>query len=328
MNAMGHNENAVRLAALAGDAQIALDKVARGEADAIEGWLAYGAALNEGRSLFKSDEQFGEWIVSSNLRLSENDKMERAAAMWAAANADQLAEARAASNARTVRGWHDQWKKIEQEREAARQKAEREAEKKRLDEEAEAARMEAEEKAKAEKEAQKAIAAANTDEDREVAEAKAEKAAEDKAEADRLADEAEVAATKAKLKRAMVGAEKATDQPDDDEVDRKLRRAFRKLTEQAQEDDWVGLKRSLHEEKGKSRKLKVEIDLLKQRLKEISQAGQGKTIADLQARCFRLKDAGDGHQANAARLQRQVNAQKAEIDRLKREAENQMIPLN
>ena len=39
----GHNETAVRLAALAGDAQIALDKVARGEADAIEGWLAYGA---------------------------------------------------------------------------------------------------------------------------------------------------------------------------------------------------------------------------------------------------------------------------------------------
>ena len=134
--------------------------------------------------------------------------------------------------------------------------------------------------------------------------------------------------TKTKLKRAMVGAEKAADQPDDDEVDRKLRRAFRKLTAQAQEDDWVGLKRSLHEEKGKSRKLKAEIDLLKQRLKEISQAGQSKTIADLQAKCFRLKDAGEGHQAAAARLQRQVNAQKAEIDRLKREAENQMIPLN
>lgn len=133
--------------------------------------------------------------------------------------------------------------------------------------------------------------------------------------------------TKTKLKRSMVGAEKAADQPDDDEVDRKLRRAFRKLTAQAQEDDWVGLKRSLHEEKGKSRKLKAEIDMLKQRLKEISQAGQSKTIADLQAKCFRLKDAGEGHQAAAARLQRQVNAQKAEIDRLKKAAENQVFQL-
>lgn len=33
------------------------------------------------------------------------------------------------------------------------------------------------------------------------------------------------------------------------------------------------------------------------------------------------------HQANAARLQRQVNAQKSEIERLKKEAENQVIPL-
>ena len=32
-------------------------------------------------------------------------------------------------------------------------------------------------------------------------------------------------------------------------------------------------------------------------------------------------------QANAARLQRQVNAQKAEIERLKKDAENQVIPL-
>jgi len=51
--------------------------------------LAYGAALNEGRAMFASDELFGDWLVSSKLRLSENDRMERAAAMWAAANPDQ-----------------------------------------------------------------------------------------------------------------------------------------------------------------------------------------------------------------------------------------------
>ena len=119
----------------------------------------------------------------------------------------------------------------------------------------------------------------------------------------------------------------ATDQPEDDKIDRKLRRAFRKLTPQAQEDDWVGLKRAVHGEKVNARKLKAEIDLLKQRLKELSQEGQGKTIADLQSKCFRLNDAAGNHQANAARLQRQVNAQKSEIERLKKEAENQVITL-
>jgi len=44
---------------------------------------------------------WGQWIVSNNLRLTENDKMERAAAMWAAANQDDFDTARAAGNART-----------------------------------------------------------------------------------------------------------------------------------------------------------------------------------------------------------------------------------
>src|SRR5690625_4965491 len=48
--AFGHNELSVRLGILANDAQLALDRVAKGEGDAIEGWLDYGAALNEGRA--------------------------------------------------------------------------------------------------------------------------------------------------------------------------------------------------------------------------------------------------------------------------------------
>lgn len=94
-----------RVAFRGSDAQIALDKVARGEADAINGWLAYGLALNEGRSLFPSDEQFGQWVVENHLHLvttfdlkreayavsakvvthDEVNRHERAAAMWAAA---------------------------------------------------------------------------------------------------------------------------------------------------------------------------------------------------------------------------------------------------
>ena len=127
MNAFGHNETAVRLAALAGDAQIALDRVATGEADAMGGWLAYGAALNEGRSMFPGDREFGEWLSQWQVAIAV-EPHERAAAMWAAANADQLAEAQAASNARTLRGLHAKWKEIEAERQRAAEQAQRKAE--------------------------------------------------------------------------------------------------------------------------------------------------------------------------------------------------------
>jgi hypothetical protein len=48
-------------------------------------WLAYGAALNEGRGLFASDEKFGRWIeefVNDKLSVTAN-LHERAAALWA-----------------------------------------------------------------------------------------------------------------------------------------------------------------------------------------------------------------------------------------------------
>lgn len=59
-------------------------------ADAIEGWLAYGAALNEGRALFhpEDDKGFGQWVsenVHRQLVGVEPNDHERAAAMWAAA---------------------------------------------------------------------------------------------------------------------------------------------------------------------------------------------------------------------------------------------------
>lgn len=79
---MGHNAPRPRLDLLAEDARTGLARVARGEAEAIEGWLIYGAALNEGRALFPSDEQFGQWVVSSKLDGTHDG--ERQAAMWAA----------------------------------------------------------------------------------------------------------------------------------------------------------------------------------------------------------------------------------------------------
>lgn len=107
MNAhLGHNETAVRLGLLAEDARTALACVARGEADALDGWLAYGAALNEGRALFPGDREFGQWVGElcfDNLSKQPNEH-EQIAAMWAAANPDEFDAARANSNARTVRG--------------------------------------------------------------------------------------------------------------------------------------------------------------------------------------------------------------------------------
>ena len=77
-------------------ARTALDAVAAGETGAIDGWLAYGAALNEGRALFSGDREFGQWLCSTNLVEGMRPE-EQSAAMWAAANADDFATARAAA---------------------------------------------------------------------------------------------------------------------------------------------------------------------------------------------------------------------------------------
>lgn len=309
MNMQGHNESAVRLAALAGDAQIALDKVAKGEADAIEGWLAYGAALNEGRALFAEDRAFGKWIaenLSSNL---EVHPAEQSAAMWAAANADQLAEARAASKARTLRGWHDQWKKIEQERDKARQKAEREAEQARKREEAKA---QAEEQARVEAAARAEAANAKTDAARQEAEVKAEEAATAKVEAEKVVQEVE--------------AEIAANEENDPET-AKLRREIGKLTTEAMIDEIIGLRADVAERKAEIRDLRNEVAAQKSEIAIYRQDNLGRALGNEKRRADAAEGRMKEHQANAARLQRQVNAQKAEIARLKKEAENQMITI-
>lgn len=76
-----------------------LERVEQGEENTIGGWLAYGHALNEGRALFPGNREFGEWIALC--QLDTTDRHERAAAMWAAANADQFEEARQRGNPRT-----------------------------------------------------------------------------------------------------------------------------------------------------------------------------------------------------------------------------------
>jgi len=141
MSDLGHNERSYRLDVLAEEARKGLQNVEKGEGFTIGGWLAYGHALNEGRALFPGDREFGQWVKECNLHLlaqneltreslalascreietAEVSRDERAAAMWAAANADQFEEARQRGNPRTIRGIHAKWKEIEAEREAER----------------------------------------------------------------------------------------------------------------------------------------------------------------------------------------------------------------
>ena len=218
----GHNESAVRLGILADTAHRALERVASGETDTIEGWLAYGAALNEGRGMFPSDEQFGQWLVSNNLRLTENDKMERAAAMWAAANQDDFDTTRAAGNARTVRGIHAKWLELDAERKAAedreRAKVAREraeAERKIADEarrKAEVERREVAARAAAEAEAKAAVKRAQDDVARKIAHAQAVAAAQARAEAEqRVRAEDDRAKASERLARESDKAAKGAD---------------------------------------------------------------------------------------------------------------------
>jgi phage N-6-adenine-methyltransferase len=198
---IGHNETAVRLGLLAEDARKALARVESGESTAIDGWLAYGAALNEGRALFPGDTEFGKWV--SHSQLDSADYMERAAAMWAAANPDQFAEARAAGNARTVRGIHAKWKEIDD-----RRKAEAEAEAERI--RAQAAKEEAQRRAAAEAEARREAEEAAEEAERFAAEQRAEVEAEAKEAAEAEAWEAEKKA-KAADKKATAKAKTDSD---------------------------------------------------------------------------------------------------------------------
>ena len=195
--AFGNNEITVRLGLLAEDAQFALDRVAKGEGDTLEGWIAYGAALNEGRALFPGDTEFGQWVEANALHqvgTAEVRREERAAAMWASAYPEQFEEARAAGNARTVRGIHAKWGEINAERAAAEARAA-----------AEEARKQAEEKAAAEAEARRREQEAKDEEARreaaaalaEAEKAAAEAAAESK-KADKTAKKAEKKSDKVK----------------------------------------------------------------------------------------------------------------------------------
>jgi len=93
-----------------------LAKVSKGEGLVEEGWLEYGAALNEGRERFPDDDKnFGNWkkeILLSQLDQVKPYPKDEEAAMWAAGNPDEYRSTKKAHpNVRTIRGLHAKWKK-------------------------------------------------------------------------------------------------------------------------------------------------------------------------------------------------------------------------
>jgi hypothetical protein len=307
VNTRGHNENAVRLAALAGDAQVALDKVARGEADAIEGWLAYGAALNEGRSLFPGDKEFGAWLRSSNLE-EDVHPADQSAAMWAAANRDEFEEARAAGKARTVRGIHAKWKEIE----AAREKVAREAEAKaRAEAEAQVRRdaadkaaKQAEARAADEAAARQAAKDAETDAEREAAKAKLADAINARKEAEKKAEEAKAG--------PVVVAPEPEPRPDP--------YGYAKLTDEALLDTANGLRADLDDAKKRIRTQTSEIADLKAKLKDFTGDKDeairrlSKQIEHLNSEMFRANDAARVKTVAARRAQDEAKALRAQLE--------------
>tara|TARA_B000000460_G_scaffold248191_1_gene225060 strand:+ start:6692 stop:7513 length:822 start_codon:yes stop_codon:yes gene_type:complete len=124
-------------------------------------------------------------------------------------------------------------------------------------------------------------------------------------------------------------AEKAqpVDEAESDLEAAKLRREIGKLTPDAMIDEIIGLRADLAERKEQIKAQKAEILSLKDEVGLLRQDNLGRALGNEKRRA----DAAEGrmreHQATAARLQRQVNAQKSEIERLKREDEKRMIPL-
>jgi len=278
--AAGHNERSFRLDVLAKSAREAITRVEHGEAEAFEGWLAYGAALNEARALFPSDKEFGQWIDANLLRQLDGVEVsdhERAAAMWAAANAEQLAEARAASKARTIRGLHAKWKEIEAERARAEAEAQRQVER---DAEAQAPGI-------VEKAVNEIVARGEEP-------------------------------TKAKVKRAVLGGDEDAPAPEAEDPLKPYRKGLSSFTREGLEDEIAGLRAEVESLRRERKQLRKQVQDLKERLREFEQAEDlGRALGNAQRRLRGAVARSKEWQATAARLQGQVNAQAKELKRLR-----------
>lgn len=287
MSKLGHNERSYRLDVLASEARAGLENVTKGEEFTIGGWLAYGHALNEGRALFPSDEQFGQWVKGN---LPDTEQKVREAAMWAAANADQFEEARQRGNPRTIRGIHAKWKEIEAEREAEVERQEIEA------------RKAAQEPAPVPVVAQEAMQSKPNQE------VHREQETENKGEnaKDHVSGHQPAATDQEPVQEAA---------PD---PHAKLRREFRSLTQEGQEDDWIGLREEVEELRKRVKSQTSMISDLKREVKELSSDEKNEVIRNLQAKCKNAENARWKALEDRDAYHRQVHALKKRVGELEK----------
>lgn len=251
MSKLGHNERSYRLDVLAEEVRKGRKNVEKGEEFTIGGWLAIGHAMNEARALFPGDREFGQWMCSAKLAEGMHDH-DRAAAMWAAANADQFEEARQRGNPRTIRGIHAKWKEIEAEREAERF--------------AEEQRRAAEERKAA------AVSEMPT-------QSKPDQEAHHSQEPDKLRENPAIG----DKGHQPAAADQEPVQEAAPDPHAKLRREFRALTPEAQEDDWLGLREEVAELRKRVKSQTSLIADLKRELKELTGDDKTEVIRRLQA---------------------------------------------
>lgn len=293
---IGHNERSFRLETIAQEAKAGLNRVEVMEGEVIEGWLDYGKALNEGRALFPSDKEFGQWMRDNLLHqlvgVEVND-MERLAAMWGAANAEQLAEAREASNARTLRGLHAKWKEIEAEREAQAKRAEEEQ---RRAEEAKKAPVE------------------NT---------VASPADTVRPWGEDAADDVEQGGESDFIAPAPSGGEAPADEPEGKSEPIPDPYGYAKLTEDALLETANGLKEQVDELKAKVNALKGEVEVWKDRHREATEGDMGATVSNLQKRVAAANYKRDEAMAAAKRMEYRMKKALKRVEEL----ENAIVPL-
>lgn len=307
MSLRGHNERSYRLDMLADEARKGLERVEQGEENTIGGWLAYGHALNEGRALFPADRQFGEWVQSAKLAEWSGKPVhdhDRAAAMWAAANADQFEEARQRGNPRTIRGIHAKWKEIEAEREAERF--------------AEEQRKLAEER-KADSNNEIPSERTNREDDATGREGYASDGSS-RLSAGRTADPSDTGETVAEGDDPAAGESPAL-APDPH------RKGLAGLTRDALEDECAGLRADLEDARAEVDALKAERDDLKARIRDLSEGNQGRAISRLHAQIVTLKGARDDGLAKAAKETRRANFFEVELKKARKSLEGQEVEI-
>ncbi|RMD90367.1 MAG: hypothetical protein D6811_10765 [Alphaproteobacteria bacterium] len=103
---------------------------------------------------------------------------------------------------------------------------------------------------------------------------------------------------------------------------------WHKLSEEGRLQEWIELHEEIGRLQAEKRKLADEVARLKQRIAEFEADGSlGQKLGEALRKIDRIRGRSDEWQAEAARLKRQVLAQKKEIEQLRGQLERQEIPL-